>query len=213
MKISKIVKITITSVLLLFFAFVSANADKKPQFVGSETCKECHRKTTRSWGKTKMALAFEILKPGERKEAKLKFKLDPQKDYTQEEKCLPCHTTGYGKPGGFVSAKETPLHLGVGCEACHGPGSLYNPIMEIRGRIYKLDELIEVGLIPQAMTTCRDCHNTDSPTFTKEAEAAFDADKSKEASHKTVQLKYHLYTPGEKERLILEYNQGKEKTQ
>ncbi len=93
MKISNILKITITSVLLLFFAFVSANADKKPQFVGSETCKECHRKTTRSWGKTKMALAFEILKPGERKEAKLKFKLDPQKDYTQEKKMpsLPHH--------------------------------------------------------------------------------------------------------------------------
>ena len=117
MKIRNTAKIIFSFILLFFFALAGAYAEKKPKFVGSETCKECHRKTTRSWGKTKMAQSFEILKPGVRSEAKQKFNLDPKKDYTQEKKCLPCHTTGYGKPGGFVSAKETPLHLGVGCEA------------------------------------------------------------------------------------------------
>jgi hypothetical protein len=34
--------------------------------------------------------------------------LDPAKDYTKDQECLPCHTVGYGKPGGYVDPKKTP---------------------------------------------------------------------------------------------------------
>jgi hypothetical protein len=44
---------------------------------------------------------------------------------TSDAKCLKCHTTGYGKPGGFVSEAETPNLKGKQCEACHGPGSIH----------------------------------------------------------------------------------------
>ena len=37
--------------------------------------------------------------------------------------CYPCHTTGYGQPGGFVSPEETPHLKNAGCEVCHGPGA------------------------------------------------------------------------------------------
>jgi len=39
--------------------------------------------------------------------------------------CLPCHSTAWGRPNGFVSRLETPRLAEVGCEACHGPGSAH----------------------------------------------------------------------------------------
>ena len=40
-------------------------------------------------------------------------------------KCYSCHTTGYGKPGGFTSVEETPELKNAGCEVCHGPGGTH----------------------------------------------------------------------------------------
>ncbi len=70
-------------------------------YVGTKKCKSCHLEVHKSWGKTKMGMAFETLKPGHAKEAKVQFGFDTQKDYTTDETCLPCHTTGFGKPGGY----------------------------------------------------------------------------------------------------------------
>ncbi|MEC4675594.1 MAG: multiheme c-type cytochrome, partial [Nitrospirota bacterium] len=41
------------------------------------------------------------------------------------KRCFSCHTTGYGRPGGFISAEETPQMKNAGCEVCHGPGELH----------------------------------------------------------------------------------------
>jgi hypothetical protein len=39
--------------------------------------------------------------------------------------CYACHTTGYGKPGGFISVEQTPELKNAGCEVCHGPAGLH----------------------------------------------------------------------------------------
>ena len=198
--------IFIVGLILCFFTtFAAAKDSPKIGYTGAETCKKCHRKTWRSWNKTKMAQSFDILKPNSRIDAKKKADLDPNRDYSKDRKCLPCHTTGYGQPGGFVSVEKTPLLVGVQCESCHGPGKECSTIMELRGRTYELQELMEAGLRPKPVTVCSTCHNADSPTLTKETKAVYDAATDQLAVHKKPKLQYHQYKPGEKEKMIEEF--------
>ena len=109
-----------------------------PTYVGSNKCKKCHLTNHKSWAKTKMGKALETLKPGNATEAKTKHGLEPDKDYTKDESCLKCHTTGFGSDGGYVIPDETDKKAvrrakklaGVGCESCHGPGSRYIKVFE-----------------------------------------------------------------------------------
>lgn len=100
--------------LCLFLPFFAIPArGESNTYVGAEACKGCHEKEhARFVTHSKMSSSFKsvaIMKKG----------------LTGEElkKCFECHTTGYGKPGGFKSETETPQLKNLGCEACHGPGS------------------------------------------------------------------------------------------
>ena len=103
--------------MLLLVVAGAVNAEEHA-FIGSKNCKKCHIKEYKSWEKTTMAQVFEQLKPGERAEAKTAAGLDPDKDYTTDATCLPCHVTGYGQETGFVDIDTTPNLAGVGCEMC-----------------------------------------------------------------------------------------------
>lgn len=160
-------------------------------YVGSKKCKVCHMKEWKSWSETKMANSFENLKPGERAEQKTAAGLDPQKDYTADETCLRCHTTGYGKPGGFVDAASTPDLAGVGCEMCHGPGGTYTKsgYMTLKNKDYKKAELVAVGLTDTITESqCAVCHNSDSPFVGDDYVFDFEARKS-QGTHEKFPLK------------------------
>ncbi|NVL89979.1 MAG: hypothetical protein HWN69_03140 [Desulfobacterales bacterium] len=87
-----------------------AKEEPEPYYVGMEKCKECHPGDVKTYSEWKYSRNFRILEMRGKEH-------DPQ--------CVPCHTTGYGKPGGFVSVEETPHMKNVQCEACHGPASLH----------------------------------------------------------------------------------------
>jgi hypothetical protein len=164
--------------------------DDKFEYVGGKKCKKCHIKEHKSWEESKKAKTFEVLKPGQAAEAKTKAKLDPAKDYTKDAGCLACHTTGYGKPGGYAIPetadekvlKEIEKVQNVGCESCHGPGSEYIKVFEDikkADRKYKAAELYAVGLTKIEAAACTGCHNEKSPTY-----KAFDFEKQKnDGSH------------------------------
>ena len=175
-------------VSLLFATSVFAEEPKQFDFAGVKSCKKCHRKVWKSWKGSTMATSFEILKPGERADIKKKAGLDPQKDYTKDATCLPCHTTGYGKAGGFVSMEATPAMAGVGCEACHGPGEAYNKVMKKHSRTYTEEEVTHAGL-QNPKESCTVCHNEKSPT--RKFQEPFDAKMHEWPAHDAVKLKYH----------------------
>jgi len=98
-----------------FFVVIFLASDGRTnsgQYVGSEACAECHDKEFDNFkkfskkahsGDSVKIMAGDLTKP-------------------ELEECYQCHVTGFGKPGGFVSFKETPELADCGCETCHGPG-------------------------------------------------------------------------------------------
>jgi hypothetical protein len=168
------------------------------EYVGAKKCKACHVKQYKAWMKTAMANAFEDLKSGVKAEEKKKAGLDPAKDYTTDPKCLRCHTTGYGKPGGFKSMEETPKLINVQCEGCHGPGSEFSNYMKKNRKKWKetgytTDELKAVGLIipSEDKSGCMQCHNEDSPFNEKlDPKYKFNFKERLKKTHEHFPLKY-----------------------
>ena len=110
-------------------------------YVPGKRCGTCHMKTFKDARTTSHNMSFNLL-------------TDIGEENTPE--CLPCHTTGYAQPGGFVDIISTPDLVGVTCQACHGPGSnhvLKGLSREQRGlTIWKSLEEFEAA--------CMKCHDS-----------------------------------------------------
>jgi hypothetical protein len=110
-------------------------AREQPCYVGMKKCKDCHPEYVNTYSKWKYSRNFRILE---------------MRGKENDPECVPCHTTGYGQPGGFVSVQETPHMKNVQCEACHGPASLHvkAPTAEEHQRTLSVPE-----------NTCTTCHH------------------------------------------------------
>lgn len=149
--------------LILMGLFLCGSMVQGADYVGALQCKGCHIDQYKSWEQTSMAKSFESLIPGVKTDAKKKVGLDPDKDYTADKNCLRCHTTGYGKSGGFKTLAETPALVNVQCEACHGPGADFKEVM--KNRDFKSSEAAAAGLVvpDEKFNNCMECHGKDSP--------------------------------------------------
>jgi hypothetical protein len=135
------------------------------ELIGAPKCKACHKaKTGDQWGiweGSAHAGAFATLASDEAKKVAADKGLgDPQ----TEAACLKCHTTkAFLGADVVVDAKGKYEDAeGVGCEACHGPGSDYKSkkVMEDSAAAK------EAGLIMnKSEEFCVKCHNEESPTF------------------------------------------------
>jgi len=107
----------LAGLLILLISLPSRAGEQKPGnvYVGSLACRACHPEEYDNFMTyAKKSTSFQSIQK-------------QMKHLTPEEirKCYPCHTTGYGKPGGFVSLEKTPHLKNAGCEVCHGPGALH----------------------------------------------------------------------------------------
>lgn len=158
-------KLGLTVLLLAVFAGYSMAATV--EYVGNKSCSGCHKSEGKSWADTAHAKAVESLKKGVKADAKKKAGLE-DKDYTKDEKCLTCHTVGYGGKGGYTIAMEdakAKYYTAVGCEMCHGAGSLYKKEMRKAGFDFKKKKkttlrkkLIAAGQNDDLEDACNSCH-------------------------------------------------------
>ena len=151
------------SLLVLPALVHGADEAPKPQYIGSMTCaKICHKTKKqgvqlRLWQESAHAKAWETL-AGEKALAIAK-KMgidDPQKS----DQCVKCHTTAHGVSAELLG-KKFSHEEGVGCEACHGPGSLYKKRSVMKSR----EKSVAMGLLLPDEKTCLTCHNEESPTY------------------------------------------------
>ena len=115
------------------------------KYVGSKKCMMCHQTQHAAWKEMKHSHAFASL-------------TEEQVASGKDEKgraCASCHTTGYGQASGFTSAKETPGLTNVGCESCHGAGSVHMKTMMMA---QMNDETVEDKKISKSVG-CAQCHN------------------------------------------------------
>lgn len=121
-------------------------------FVGSAACAECHKQDYEVWQNSKHGHAWDTL---------VRVEKDPKRygwPVTKYPDCVSCHTTGFGKPGGFITPEKTPHLINVGCERCHGPGSEH---------VASLGQT-KLGKVGDGLpaTTCTQCHDFEqSPKF------------------------------------------------
>jgi len=132
--------ITTFLVIAVYYAIIpnafseETNQNYEPRYVGMEKCKNCHAEHVKTYSEWKYSRNFRVLEMR-------------GKDHDPE--CLRCHTTGYGKPGGFVDIEKTPDMKNVQCEVCHGPASLHvsAPTVEVHQRTLSIPKNI-----------CTTCH-------------------------------------------------------
>lgn len=120
----------------------------RAEYTGSEICGDCHEEEFATWSDQPHAATVAKLKdPGE----------------TSDPECLRCHTTAFGKPGGFPTdgrPAQLPDLAVVGCESCHGPGGehIQEETPKI-GNIVALGDKCDSCVILQI---CGSCHDEDN---------------------------------------------------
>ena len=135
--------IIIVAVLAIGFSLVVGRRGAEAEtsdatYVPGSKCKTCHIKTFKAQAETPHARSLENL-------------TDAGEETNPE--CLPCHTTGYGKTGGFVDAASTSDLAGTTCQACHGPGSAH-----IEKGLSKEERRQKIEKTPK--DACTKCHKT-----------------------------------------------------
>ncbi|MEN2995108.1 MAG: cytochrome c family protein [Thermodesulfovibrio sp.] len=114
--------------IIIFIIIIFLPCIAFSDYVGSEKCKTCHPRQYENFTKfSRMSQSFSGVE-------KMKNKITPE----ELKGCYECHTTGYGKKGGFVSVEKTPHLKNTGCEVCHGPGKKHVKTRkkeDIRGKL------------------------------------------------------------------------------
>ncbi len=136
------------------------------QYVGSEACKGCHKTAYKIWANSPHAQAYQTL---------VKATKPSLRQYDGE--CVVCHTVGFGYNTGYADEAKTPKLINVGCESCHGPGSVHIADVKANGQS-TIPGLLQAmnpykGQAAKAtvgvFSACQQCHDIDNDVNFKAA--------------------------------------------
>lgn len=145
----------IAIVAFLFVYFTGDNSDEA-RYVGVERCRVCHEAAS-------LGAQFKIWASGPHATAYSVLESDSAKAYLASHNvttasCIGCHST-LGRP-----AENEPEQLlnaeGVGCERCHGPGSMYSDYNTMLDREAFTAHAGVVG----SLQDCSQCHAANPAT-------------------------------------------------
>jgi hypothetical protein len=136
---NELARLDLTAEDTSFAALLAGPTDKDYRIAGTDSCRECHQNDCQTWDRSAHAAAWQSLVAD-------RWEVDSD--------CQRCHTTGYGLPGGFVSAKRSANRVGVGCESCHGPAQAH-----VLDPVHRRTKFV-------ARDQCQSCHDREnSPEF------------------------------------------------
>jgi len=145
----------------------------KAQFIGSDKCQMCHPAEYAKWTQTHHSHAYDDLAQKAHKPSLRQY----------DGECVVCHTVGFEYAGGYKNERETPQLKNVGCENCHGPGSLHAGAPQHKpyhaslspwkqgkpdARLIGADGKWNNAVLLNVDQMCQKCHDTDNdPNYSK----------------------------------------------
>jgi len=129
---------------------------QRPKYTGVSACAACHRGRARGhqsskWRMSPHASAHAVLTTS--KAVDIAGTMGVKGPAASAPACLKCHATGYLDPAGGV-LDSYAVSDGIGCEACHGPGSEYSAEAVMKDK--KASKA--AGLRSPSRRTCLSCH-------------------------------------------------------
>jgi len=128
----------------------------RPRYIGARACGQCHKGPQMGYAYSKWrsgphARAYAVL--ATEKASKIAAEQGLTEPPQRSPACLKCHATpGHDIAGGLNGGFE--VYEGVGCEACHGPGSEY----AVEAVMHDKHAAHAAGLQPVNRQTCIRCH-------------------------------------------------------
>lgn len=138
-----------------------------PLYVGSEACRSCHIRQEHGsqflpWVSSRHGAAYWRLATQWSLElARFRPHFQDMENPQTDSRCLLCHVTGAQDPDALFAASFEKSE-GIGCESCHGPGSLYMASSVMSNH----EAFVAAGGRTPSEETCRGCHrNPDTFSF------------------------------------------------
>ena len=137
----KKISIIILSIPAGIFLFLNFQTEQEYKYVGSKQCHTCHKlekygNQTAKWMAGPHAKAFKGLGSDFAKKHEANIGIDVTGTPQKSKVCLNCHSTA-GAPDDNLKTTSYSNEEGVGCEGCHGPGSVYKEMtnMQSTGKV------------------------------------------------------------------------------
>lgn len=155
-------RVILSMAVLIGIIFISSLFSQEFTYVGAEKCNMCHKSEKQGqqfplWESRKHSKSFSALTSDKAKEIAQGAGVD---NPTENPACLKCHAP--------LAEKAPELkEEGVGCEACHGPGSAYKKMSIMKDHAESVKNgMTEYGSPEAVKKQCLTCHeNAHEATF------------------------------------------------